>query len=79
MKFHRYHVSYTFTTYKDSVHFGSFTYSTSFKDLNMESMNYIDNYIRESIKSATYEYPKLMVILNLSYIGYSSDKEFFNN
>lgn len=79
MKFHRYHVSYTFTTFANTVHYGSFTYSTSYKDLNMESMNYIDNYIRESIKSATGEYPKFMVILNLNYIGYSSDEYFFDN
>ena len=79
MKFHRYHVSYTFTTFANNVHYGSFTYSTSYKDLNMESMNYIDNYIRESIKSATGEYPKFMVILNLNYLGYSSDEYFFDN
>ncbi len=80
MEFHRYHVSYVTCESGSSARkiYGSYIYSTSLKNLNTDSYDYIHEHPKKLLRE---KYPKTsyhdhVVILSINYIGCSTEEEF---
>ncbi len=75
---YRYHIVYTYQSDKTQGDIrGTFVYSTNINYLNEESLEYIDGYITDCIFKKYSYYPTFIVIDSISFIGCTTDKQFY--
>lgn len=75
---YRYYITYTYQCDKTQGDLrGSFVYSTNNNYLCEESLDYIDGYIADCIFKKYKCYPTFIIIDSISFIGCTTDKQFY--